>query len=162
MDVFDAEMPSKHQIHKKRQSPRITDEAMLSPHSGTVTEAGVRTNIEVGIRYIAAWLCGRGAVPIAGLMEDAATAEISRSQIWQWLAHGASVQMDGGFTETLTRRLYDRLLSEELKILAAELSPDAFVQGRFDEAAQLFTETATAQILPDFLTIPAYDILETK
>jgi malate synthase len=95
-------------------------------------------------------------------MEDAATAEISRSQIWQWLAHGASVQMDGGFTETLTRRLYDRLLSEELKILAAELSPDAFVQGRFDEAAQLFTETATAQILPDFLTIPAYDILETK
>jgi len=161
MDVFDAEMPSKHQIHKKRQSPRITDDAMLSPHSGTVTEAGVRTNIEVGIRYIAAWLCGRGAVPIHNLMEDAATAEISRSQIWQWLAHGASVQMEGGFAETLTRRLYDRLYNEELKNLASELGPDAFAQGRFDEAAKLFTETATAQILPDFLTIPAYEILET-
>lgn len=160
MDVFDAEMPSKHQIHKKRQTPRITDENMLAPHSGTVTEAGVRTNIEVGIRYIAAWLCGRGAVPIAGLMEDAATAEISRSQIWQWLAHGATVQMEGGFTETLTRRLYDRLYNEELKELASELGPDAFAQGRFPEAAQIFTETATAQVLPDFLTIPAYEILE--
>ena len=81
MEVFDAEMPSKHQIHKKRQTQRVTDEAMLAPHSGTVTEAGVRTNIEVGIRYIAAWLCGPGAVPIHNLMEDAATAEISRSQI---------------------------------------------------------------------------------
>ncbi|WP_051279370.1 malate synthase A [Hellea balneolensis] len=162
MEVFDAEMPSKHQIHKKRQSPRITDEDMLAPHSGTVTEAGVRTNIEVGIRYIAAWLCGRGAVPIHNLMEDAATAEISRSQIWQWLAHGATVQMEGGFTETLTQRLYERLFTEELKALTSEYGPDAFAEGRFPEAAQIFTETATAQVLPDFLTIPAYDILETN
>jgi len=162
MDVFDTEMPSKHQIHKKRQTQRITDADMLSPHSGTVTEAGVRTNIEVGIRYIAAWLCGRGAVPIHNLMEDAATAEISRSQIWQWLAHSATVQMEGGFTETMTQRLYERLYNEELKNLASELGPDAFAKGRFDEAAKLFTETATAQVLPDFLTIPAYEILETK
>ena len=160
MDVFDAEMPSKHQIHKKRQFPRITDEAMLSPHSGSVTEAGVRTNIEVGIRYIAAWLCGRGAVPIHNLMEDAATAEISRSQIWQWLAHGANVEMEGGFKETLTKRLYDRIYNEELKKLASELGPEKFAQGRFPEAAQLFTETATAQVLPEFLTIPAYSLLE--
>ena len=159
-EVFDAEMPSKHQIHKKRQFPRITDEAMLSPHSGSVTEAGVRTNIEVGIRYIAAWLCGRGAVPIHNLMEDAATAEISRSQIWQWLAHGANVEMEGGFKETLTKRLYDRIYNEELKKLASELGPETFAQGRFPEAAQLFTETATAQVLPEFLTIPAYSLLE--
>ena len=159
-EVFDAEMPSKHQIHKKRQFPRITDEAMLSPHSGSVTEAGVRTNIEVGIRYIAAWLCGRGAVPIHNLMEDAATAEISRSQIWQWLAHGANVEMEGGFKETLTKRLYDRIYNEELKKLASELGPEKFAQGRFPEAAQLFTETATAQVLPEFLTIPAYSLLE--
>ncbi len=161
MEVFDTEMPSKHQIHKKRQAQRVTNEAMLAAHSGTVTEAGVRTNIEVGIRYIAAWLCGRGAVPIHNLMEDAATAEISRSQIWQWLAHGATVQMKGGFTETLTQRLYERLYNEELGKLASELGPEAFAKGRFDEAAKLFTETATAQILPDFLTIPAYEILET-
>ena len=160
MEVFDAEMPSKHQIHKKRQAPRVTDEALLSPHTGTVTEGGVRTNIEVGIRYIAAWLCGRGAVPIHNLMEDAATAEISRSQIWQWLAHGATVQMEGGFTETLTTRLYERLYNEELGKLASEFGPEGFAQGRFPEAAQTFTETATAQVLPDFLTIPAYEILE--
>ena len=160
MEVFDAEMPSKHQIHKKRQTQRVTDEAMLAPHSGTVTEAGVRTNIEVGIRYIAAWLCGRGAVPIHNLMEDAATAEISRSQIWQWLVHGATVQMEGGFTETLTQRLYERLYNEEVKKLSAELGPVAFAEGRFVEASQIFTQTATAQVLPNFLTIPAYEILE--
>jgi len=159
-EVFDAEMSSKHQIHKKRQFPRISDEAMLSPHSGSVTEAGVRTNIEVGIRYIAAWLCGRGAVPIHNLMEDAATAEISRSQIWQWLAHSASVQMEGGYPETMSKRLYERLFNEELKALATELGPDAFAKGRFPEAADLFTQTATAQILPEFLTIPAYSLLE--
>ena len=159
MEVFDAEMPSKHQIHKKRQAQRVTDEAMLTPHTGTVTEAGIRTNIEVGIRYIAAWLCGRGAVPIHNLMEDAATAEISRSQIWQWLAHSAAVQMEGGFTETLTKRLYERLFNEEVAKLKEELGEN-YETGRFPEAAVIFTETATAQVLPDFLTIPAYDILE--
>jgi len=162
MEVFDTVMPSKHQIHKKRQAPRITDTAMLSPHSGTVTEAGVRTNIDVGIRYIAAWLCGRGAVPIHNLMEDAATAEISRAQIWQWIRHGASVQMEGGYPETMTKRLYTRLFNEELKALATELGPDAFAKGRFPEAAALFTETATSADLPEFLTIPAYAILETE
>ncbi|RKQ71994.1 malate synthase [Litorimonas taeanensis] len=159
MDVFNDIMPSKHQIHKKRQTPRVSDEAMIAPHSGTITEAGVRTNIEVGIRYIAAWLMGRGAVPIHNLMEDAATAEISRAQIWQWLAHGASVEMEGGYRETLTRRLYDRLFDEEVKALKSELG-DAYTENRFDDAAKIFTETATAQILPEFLTIPAYDLLK--
>jgi len=161
MDVFDAEMPSKHQIHKKRQTPRITDEAMISPHSGTITEAGVRTNIEVGIRYIAAWLCGRGAVPIHNLMEDAATAEISRAQIWQWLRHGASVEMEGGYKETLTTRLYQRLFGEEIAKLQTELGETAYAEQRFPEAAEIFTATATAEDLPEFLTIPAYNILET-
>ena len=160
MEVFDAEMPSKHQIHKKRQFPRITDEAMLSPHSGSVTEAGVRTNIEVGIRYIAAWLCGRGAVPIHNLMEDAATAEISRSQIWQWLAHGANVEMEGGFKETLSTRLFERIFNEEITKLKSELGEAGYIAGRFPEAADIFTQTATAQVLPEFLTIPAYSILE--
>lgn len=160
MDVFDNEMPSKHQIHKKRQFPRITDEAMLSPHSGSVTEAGVRTNIEVGIRYIAAWLCGRGAVPIHNLMEDAATAEISRSQIWQWLAHRANVEMEGGFKETLSTRLYERIFNEEITKLKSELGEAGYIAGRFPEAADIFTQTATAQVLPEFLTIPAYSLLE--
>ena len=160
MNVFDKEMPSKHQILKKRQSPRITDKAMLSPHKGSVTEKGVRTNIEVGIKYIAAWLSGKGAVPIHNLMEDAATAEISRSQIWQWLTHRATVKMEGGYSETLTRRLYDRLYNEEIMKITEELGVESYNNGRFPEAAELFTKSATAQILPNFLTIPAYQILE--
>ena len=160
MNVFDKEMPSKHQILKKRQSPRITDKAMLSPHRGSVTEKGVRTNIEVGIKYIAAWLSGKGAVPIHNLMEDAATAEISRSQIWQWLTHRATVKMEGGYSETLTRRLYDRLYNEEIMKITEELGVESYNKGRFPEAAELFTKSATAQVLPSFLTIPAYQILE--
>jgi len=160
MEVFDAEMPRQNQILTQRQARRITDQGMLAPHNGNVTEAGVRTNIDVGIRYIAAWLCGRGAVPIHNLMEDAATAEISRSQIWQWLTHEAEVQMEDGTTQTFTRTLYDRLYNEELKTLASEFGPDAFTKGRFSEAAQIFTETATAAVLPDFLTLPAYALLE--
>jgi malate synthase len=160
MNVFNKEMPSKHQILKKRQSPRITDEAMLSPHRGSVTEKGVRTNIEVGIKYIAAWLSGKGAVPIHNLMEDAATAEISRSQIWQWLTHRATVKMEGGYSETLTRRLYDRLYNEEIMKITEELGVKSYNNGRFPEAAELFTKSATAQVLPNFLTIPAYQILE--
>jgi malate synthase len=160
MNVFNKEMPSKHQILKKRQSPRITDEAMLTPHRGSVTEKGVRTNIEVGIKYIAAWLSGKGAVPIHNLMEDAATAEISRSQIWQWLTHRATVKMEGGYSETLTRRLYDRLYNEEIMKITEELGVESYNNGRFPEAAELFTKSATAQVLPNFLTIPAYQILE--
>lgn len=160
MEVFDEVMPAKHQIHKKRQNRNISDAAMLTPHTGTVTEAGVRTNINVGIRYIAAWLCGRGAVPIHNLMEDAATAEISRTQIWQWLRHGARVEMEGGFQETMTDRLYQRLLVEERNAIRDEIGADAFNEGRFPEASELFDATATASVLPEFLTLSAYDILE--
>ncbi len=159
MDAFDADMPAKNQILKKRQYPRISDKAMLTPHTGTISEAGVRTNIEVGIRYIAAWLCGRGAVPIHNLMEDAATAEISRTQIWQWLRHGAEVQMEDGRTETMTSDLYDRILGEEVSALKAELG-EAYQSERFEEAVNIFTQTATGDLLPEFLTIPAYEILE--
>ncbi len=159
MEAFDVEMPNANQILKKRQYPRVSDTAMLAPHSGSITEAGVRTNIEVGIRYIAAWLCGRGAVPIHNLMEDAATAEISRTQIWQWLRHGARIEMEGGFTETMTKRLYERIFKEEVAALRDELGKD-YASGRFEEAAELFTQTAAGSDLPEFLTLPAYAILE--
>lgn len=159
--AFDAHMPIKHQIRKQRQNPRISDAAMLEPHDGTITEAGLRTNIEVGIRYIAAWLSGRGAVPIHGLMEDAATAEISRTQVWQWLRHGADVQMADGKTERMSSTLYQRIFDAVFDALQAELGRDAFITGRFPEAARLFTQTATSADLPEFLTLSAYDILET-
>jgi len=159
-DVFDDIMPAKHQILKNRQSPRVTDEAMLTPHTGTVTEAGIRTNIDVGIRYIAAWLCGRGAVPIHNLMEDAATAEISRSQIWQWLTHAAIVEMADGSSRKMDIGLYNRIIEEETASLEKELGKATFIAGRYHEAATIFTSTSTADILPDFLTLPAYNILE--
>lgn len=160
MEVFDAAMPLPNQILAQRQMPRITADSLLSPHTGTVTEAGLRTNISVGIQYIAAWLTGRGAVPIHNLMEDAATAEISRSQIWQWIRHGAQVEMADGATETMTSALYRKTADEEIAALKESFGAEAFVSGRFPEAAKLFTETATSTDLPDFLTLPAYDILE--
>ena len=132
---------------------------MLTPHTGSITEAGVRTNMSVAIRYIAAWLCGSGAVPIHNLMEDAATAEISRTQIWQWLRHGANIEIEGGGKETLTQRLYERLFNEEVEALKTEFG-DAFETGRFPEAANIFNETATGPTLAEFLTLPAYEILE--
>lgn len=159
-ETFDAHMPGKHQIKVKRQPRKISDDAMLEPHDGTITETGVRTNIEIGIRYIAAWLSGRGAVPIHGLMEDAATAEISRTQIWQWLRHGAEVTMSDDSTMRMTSTLYQRIFDDVFDALQAELGREAFIAGRFPEAARLFTQTATSADLPEFLTIPAYDILE--
>ena len=160
MDVFDAEMPRANQILAQRQSPKITAEDLLSPHTGTITEAGIRTNISVGIQYTAAWLSGRGAVPIHNLMEDAATAEISRTQIWQWIRHGADVEMADGASETMSSALYRRLHDEELDALKDGLGSDAFIAGRFPEAAKIFTEAATSADLPTFLTLPAYEILE--
>lgn len=160
MEVFDKEMPSKHQIHKKRVYRRISDAALLSPHDGTITEGGVRTNISVGIEYIAAWLCGRGAVPIHNLMEDAATAEISRAQIWQWLRHGASVEMSEGGSEKMTSDLFERLLGEETDAIKERLGSENYIAGRFPDAVKVFTKTATSVDFIDFLTLPAYDILE--
>ena len=160
MEVFDAEMPRANQILAQRQSPKISAEDLLSPHTGSITEAGIRTNISVGIQYTAAWLAGRGAVPIHNLMEDAATAEISRTQIWQWIRHGADVEMTDGSNETMTSALYRRLYDEELESLKDQLGSDAFVSGRFPEAAKVFTEAATSADLPTFLTLPAYEILE--
>lgn len=158
-DAFDAHMSGKHQIKRQRQPRKISDEAMLEPHDGTITEGGLRTNIEVGIRYIAAWLSGRGAVPIHGLMEDAATAEISRAQVWQWLRHGAEVHMADGSTERMNSALYARIFNAVDAALQTELG-DNFAKGRFPEAAKLFTQTATSTDLPEFLTLSAYTILE--
>ena len=161
MEVFDAAMPQKNQVLSQRQAPSITRESLLSPHSGTITEAGIRTNISVGIIYTAAWLCGRGAVPIHNLMEDAATAEISRSQIWQWIRHGAEAELADGSKVKVTSGLYRQLFDEEVEKLKAELGSNAYISGRYPEAAKLFTETATSADLPDFLTLPAYEILES-
>ena len=160
MDVFNAEMPGANQVRSKRQYPNITEENLLTPHKGSVTEAGVRTNISVGVQYIAAWLMGRGAVPINNLMEDAATAEISRAQIWQWIRHGAAIEMADGSIDRMSSTLYRTLFQEEMDKIKTDLGSDTFIAQRFPDAGRIFTETATSADLPDFLTLAAYEILE--
>jgi len=143
-----------NQIDKKREDVSVTAEQLLDVRStpGEVTEAGLRSNISVGIQYLESWLRGSGAVGINNLMEDAATAEISRSQVWQWLHNGVRLA-DG---TTVTRELVERLVDEEMSAIA-EARGDAFASGRWDDARALFTEMALADEYADFLTLPAYE-----
>jgi malate synthase len=120
---------------------------------GEVTEGGLRSNVSVGIQYLEAWLRGSGAVGINNLMEDAATAEISRSQVWQWLHN--SVQLADG--ETVTRELVERIIQEELDAIRKTTGEDVFAAGRWDDARSLFTEMALADDFAEFLTLPAYE-----
>lgn len=159
LDVFDQHMPTSNQIVCQHVLPRVGREDLLSPHKGEVTEAGLRTNISVGIEYTAAWLSGRGAVPIHNLMEDAATAEISRSQIWQWIHHEVAVQRADGESVILTKQGFEDILHEELAKIREALGQAAFEAGRYPTAASIFAETASSDELTDFLTLPAYDAL---
>ena len=153
--VFDEGMPKPNQVDRLREEVSVTAEALLEAPAGTRTEAGLRHNIRVGIQYLEAWLGGQGAVPIYNLMEDAATAEISRTQIWQWLKHRAA--LDDG--RTVTRELVDTLVGEEFVRVREEVGASRFERGRFDEARELFVQVATSSELEDFLTLPAYEHL---
>lgn len=154
--VFDKLMLGPNQIHRKRTDLTITREDLLKPHEGKATEAGVRENIRVGIQYIAAWLDGRGAVPLYNLMEDAATAEISRTQIWQQLKHGA-VLADG---RTVTQDMIHELYTDEMAEIKSSLGQDRFESSKLAEAGQLFLELAFADTLNEFLTTPAYEFIK--
>jgi malate synthase len=120
---------------------------------GTITEAGLRQNINVGIGYIEAWLRGTGCVPLYNLMEDAATAEISRAQVWQWIRHRASLS-DGRLVE---RGLCHDMIAEELQKLRTSAGEEAYAKGRFEDAASLFRDLIDARRFPEFLTLPAYE-----
>jgi malate synthase len=139
----------------KREDVRVSAEDLLRAPEGTRTLAGLRHNIRVGVQYLEAWLRGLGCVPLYNLMEDAATAEISRAQVWQWIRHGAA--LDDG--EVVTADLVRRATQEEMDALRVSLGEARFNGGRFEEARRLFEELATAEELADFLTIPAYEIL---
>jgi malate synthase len=152
---FDKEMTGPNQLARLREDITVTAEMLLEPPPGTRTEAGLRHNIRVGIQYLEAWLRGLGCVPLYNLMEDAATAEISRTQIWQWLRHGAA--LDDG--RSVTRPLVSKLVGEELNRIRGEIGPARFDSGRFDEARVLFERVSLADELEDFLTIPAYQAL---
>jgi malate synthase len=144
--VFDEFMPQPNQIDRKREEVRVTAKDLLAIPQGTITEAGLRLNVDVGIQYLEAWLRGNGAVPIYNLMEDAATAEISRAQVWQWLKHGAKLE-DG---RPVTPELVKRAIADVLQ---------KFPGGKFELAARLFEKMMLSGEFSEFLTLPAYQYL---
>ena len=155
MEVFDTYMPEPNQLDNLREDVSVGQNDLLEIHDGNRTEEGLRQNIRVGVQYIEAWLRGRGAVPLYNLMEDAATAEISRSQIWQELHFGA--KLDDG--QTVTRDMFDRLLGEEMERVKEEIGADNYAAGRFPEAIEIFRSLSTADTLQPFLTLPAYKMI---
>ncbi len=156
-EVFAAHLGEKdNQLDVARDDVVASAADLLAVPSGERTEAGLRLNVRVGVQYLEAWLRGSGAVPLYNLMEDAATAEISRTQIWQWLHHGAA--LDDG--RRVTYDLVDRVLEEELVVILGEVGDARFDGGRYREAADLFRDIAIADPLVEFLTLPAYERLE--
>ena len=155
-EAFDQHMPTPNQIHRQREDVHITAEDLLEPFKGTITEQGLRTNINVGIQYLEAWLRGNGCVPLYNLMEDAATSEISRTQIWQWIHSPAGILEDG---RKVTTELFRRITAEELSKIRETLGPSSYDNGQFRLAVDLFDRLSTSQELADFLTLPAYEFM---
>ena len=152
--AFDAVMPQPNQIDKQRDDVQITaaDLLQFGPNA-PVTEAGLRKNISVGIQYVEAWLGGLGCVPLYNLMEDAATAEISRAQVWQWIRQPAGVLDDG---RTITLDLVRDFISQELATIKGEIGATRYDSGKFAEATALFDQLISQDTFIEFLTIPAY------
>jgi len=154
LDAFAERMKGPNQL-SRIHNVTIKAADLLAPLHGPITEAGVRWNIHVGIRYLEAWLGGSGAEPIHNLMEDLATSEISRSQLWQWLHFGAKLH-DG---RPITIELYKRLLAEELAEIRAEYGADVYDGGRFPAATELFMRMVNSREFDEFLSLPAYELL---
>ena len=155
-EVFDAHMPQTNQIAVKREDVKIGPRDLLKVPLGEITEQGLRLNVDVGLQYLESWLRGNGAVPIYNLMEDAATAEISRAQVWQWLRHRARLS-DG---RNVSRELVTGTIAEELAKLKEHLGASRFDSGKFGLASKLFEQMITDGEFPEFLTLAAYGYLD--
>jgi malate synthase len=157
LEVFDTQMFGPNQIFRRTPDLQITAADLLAVPEGQITLQGLQTNVAVGLRYLESWLRGNGCVPIFNLMEDAATAEISRAQIWQWIQHPAGRFADGA---KITAALVASVLEDELSVLRANLGDAAYTQSKFDAAADLFLKISTAPQFVEFLTLPAYAQLD--
>ncbi len=155
LEAFNSVMPGPNQLGVRRAEVNVTAADLLQAPAGEITEAGIRSCIRVGVQYIESWLRGNGCVPLYNLMEDAATAEICRAQLWQWIRHGARTN-DG---KPVTEGRFDRLLSEELDRIHAEVGPARLLNGVFPTAARLFAEMIKQDTFDEFLTLPAYEHL---
>jgi len=147
-EIFDAHMKQPNQIDRLLQDVHVTAKDLLAPTEGKITEAGLKWNIDVGLQYLESWLRGNGCVPIYNLMEDAATAEICRSQVWQWVKHGAKLSNDG---RPVTREMVRGFIGEQKKRLKG---------ARMDDAAAIFERMMTDQDFAEFLTLVAYDYID--
>lgn len=157
-EAFDEGMPQANQIEEKpRNDFHATAEDLLARPDGQITEQGFRNNISVGIQYLGAWLAGRGAVPVYNLMEDAATAEISRAQVWQWIHHEDGVFEDGRNVDT---QLFRQMADEELWKIRDMVGEERFKADEYEKAAELFDRFSTSEEFVSFLTIPAYAYLD--
>jgi malate synthase len=157
LEVFNRVMPQPNQIDRKREDVRVSAADLVQFVAGPITEAGLRTNISVAIQYIEAWLGGQGAVPIFNLMEDAATAEISRSQVWQWI-HSDKGTLDDG--RKVTVELVRQLMGEELEKIRASYGEAKYGARHFKDASDLFDRLATDDQFVEFLTLPGYRYLD--
>lgn len=157
LEEFNEHMTEPNQIARKRDDVEVTAEGLVEVPTGSITENGLRVNCSVGVQYIASWLRGNGAAPINHLMEDAATAEISRTQVWQWIRHPEGKLEDG---RKITGELVDQVLEEELQKLQQQFGKDVYDTGRFEEAAGLFRRLVLNDDFIEFLTVPGYDQLE--
>ncbi len=154
--IFDKHMPQPNQLDRQREDVNVTAADLLSVPAGQITEAGLRTNIDVAIQYLEAWLGGNGCVPIYNLMEDAATAEISRAQVWQWLHYPQATLADG---RKITPELYRSLVPEQLEKIKSMVGEDRFSAGKFELASELFDRLVVDDSFVEFLTLVAYDNL---
>jgi malate synthase len=159
MQVFDAQMKKANQIHITRDDVSVTASDLLSVPEGLITENGLRNNVSVGVQYLQAWLCGNGCVPLYNLMEDAATAEIARAQLWQWI-HNANGKLADG--RKIDSGLFSTVLREELGKIKARMGDEAYRQSRFTLAADIFEEITSAKVFTEFLTLPAYQHIVDK
>jgi malate synthase len=155
-EIFDRVMPQPNQIDRKREDVNVAAADLLAAPEGTITEAGLRTNISVGIQYLESWLRDLGCVPINNLMEDAATAEISRAQVWQWIRHPRGVLDDG---RKVTVELFREIMREELARIEQAIGPEEYARRAFAPASEIFDQITTADEFVDFLTLPAYEYL---
>jgi len=156
MAVFDRLMPTPNQMHRLREDVEVSAADLLRVPEGVITEAGLRNNISVALQYMAAWISGNGCVPINNLMEDAATAEISRAQVWQWIRHPRGVLEDG---RKVTLELFRLTLAQEQDRLRDALGAAAYATGNFDGAAGLIDHIIADERFESFLTLPAYRTL---
>ena len=159
-EVFDSVLGDRpNQRDNLREDVDVSAGDLLDVKSteGDWTEAGLRNNVSVGLQYLNAWLDGSGAVAIYGLMEDAATAEISRAQVWQWIALNVEIETEGGDRRTVTREWVDEVIDEEVERIREVIGDEAFGKGRYDEAKALYREMALSDDFAEFLTVPAYE-----